>query len=155
MGPAELGGLLRRLAPALDALDAPWAVIGSGAQMILGLPIAECPDLDILTSEAAAERLETLWAPHRIPYTPKPGPFRSRFSRYGFPEGAAEVLGGLELATGEGWRRVEPGLVERRPFGGGSWPVPSPADQLRILAEFGRPKDLERAVRLEAFLAAG
>jgi hypothetical protein len=33
--------------------------------------------------------------------------------------------------------------------------IPSAEDQLRILRLFGRPKDLAKAARLEAWLAAG
>jgi hypothetical protein len=34
-------------------------------------------------------------------------------------------------------------------------PLPSAQEQLRILRLFGRPKDLDKAQRLEAWLAAG
>ena len=34
-------------------------------------------------------------------------------------------------------------------------PIPAAAEQLRILRLFGRPKDLAKAARLEAWLAAG
>lgn len=155
MTPAEVEALLGRLGPDLDALEAPWAIAGSGALLILGLPVDDCPDLDILTTVEGAARLETAWAGWReAGYAPDPAaPFRSRFSRYRTPEGAAEVMGDLKRPTPDGWRRVEAGRVERTPFGGRRWPVPSGPDQLRILREFGRPKDLAKAERLEAWLA--
>lgn len=153
--PAQVEALLERLGPDLTALDAPWVFIGSAALLVLGLPTEDCADLDILTTEAGAARLEGAWAAWREPdYRPDPAaPFRSRFSRYRTPEGAAEVMGELRLLTAEGWRPVEPGRVERRPFGKAAWPVPAAAEQLRILREFGRPKDLAKAARLEAWLA--
>lgn len=157
MSPAEVEALLRRLEPDLAALPEPWTVIGSAALMIAGLPVERCPDLDILTTAAGAARLEEAWAEWRDPaYAPDPASdFRSRFSRYGFPEGAAEVMGDLRLRTPGGWSAVEVRATEQRAFAGGRWPVPTPAEQLRILRSFGRPKDLAKAARLEAFLAAG
>jgi len=88
MSPPELHALLARLAPEL-AGRSDWMLIGSAALMILGAPIADCPDLDILTSEAGAWRLEAAWRAWRCAdYAPDPAaPFRSRFSRYHAPEG--------------------------------------------------------------------
>lgn len=155
--PAQVETLLRRLAPDLAAISEPWTIIGSAALMIVGLPVEDCPDLDILTTEAGAAGLETRWSVWRDPdYAPDPAAvFRSRFSRYGAPEGAVEVMGGLRLRTAAGWTPVEARVVERRLFAGVEVRVPAPAEQLRILREFGRPKDLAKATRLEAFLAAG
>lgn len=157
MSPAELEGLVRRLAPDLVGLDEPWTIIGSGALMIVGLPVEDCPDLDILTTAVGAERLERAWSPWRQgDYSPDPeAGFRSRFSRYLVPEGAVEVMGDLQLRSTEGWRPVTVRAVEMRRFAGVDLPLPAPAEQLRILREFGRPKDLAKAQRLEAWLAAG
>lgn len=157
MNVAELQALVRRLAPDLAVLDEPWTVIGSGALMMAGLPGADCPDLDILTTAAGAAALEAAWAEWRQgDYAPDPAAgFRSRFSRYQAPEGAIEVMGDLQLRTGEGWRPVTVRAIERRRFGGVDVALPTAAEQLRILREFGRPKDLAKAERLEAWLAAG
>lgn len=157
MSPAELEALVRRLAPELAQLAEPWAVIGSGALMIVGLPVTDCPDLDIVTTAAGAAALEAAWRDWRQgDYAPDPAAgFRSRFSRYLAPEGAIEVMGDLQLRTAKGWRPVVVGATERRRFGGLDVPLPTPAEQLRILREFGRPKDLAKAERLEAWLAAG
>lgn len=157
MSPAELEALVRRLAPDLARLSEPWAVIGSGALMMVGLPVEDCPDLDILTTGAGAAALEAAWRRWRDgDYAPDPDAgFRSRFSRYLAPEGAFEVMGDLELRTAAGWTPVTVRAVERRRFGGLDMPLPTPAEQLRILREFGRPKDLAKARRLEAWLAGG
>lgn len=157
MSPADLEALVRRLAPDLAGLAEPWTIIGSGALMMTGLPVAHCPDLDILTSAAGAARLEQAWRDWRqAEYAPDPAAaFRSRFSRYLAPEGAIEVMGDLELRTVGGWRPVTVRAVERRRFAGIDLPLPTPAEQLRILREFGRPKDLAKAQRLEAWLTAG
>jgi hypothetical protein len=157
MSPADVEALVRRLAPDLERLAEPWTIIGSGALMMVGLPVADCPDLDIVTTAAGAERLEGAWAAWRqAEYAPDPeAGFRSRFSRYLAPEGAVEVMGDLQLRTTEGWRPVAVGAVETRRFGGVALPLPTPSEQLRILREFGRPKDLAKAQRLEAWLTAG
>lgn len=157
MSPLELQALLQRLALDLHALDAPWAIIGSAALVIAGVPGLDCPDLDILTTRAGAEALERAWAMwRRDDYVPDPAaPFRSRFSRYGFPEGEAEVMGELEFRGQGGWSAVWPRALERRRFGEAAWPVPTLDEQIRILRLFGRPKDLAKAARLEAFRTGG
>jgi len=152
MTPAELGALLARLAPDLDTLGEPWSLIGSGALIIAGAPWPSCEDVDILTTEAGARALEAAWAGWRAgDYAPDPAaPFRSRFSRYDFRPGAAEVMGGLELRTAAGWAPVAVRELAPASFAGRTWPVPSLADQARILKSFGRPKDLEKAAFLQA-----
>lgn len=142
----ELAQLLDRLAPELDALAEPWCVIGSGALMIAGVDWPDCADLDILTTAAGALSLETAWAGWReADYAPDPqAPFRSRFSRYDFRPGAAEVMGDLEVKTSEGWARLT-AVSERQMFGGRAWPAPNLSEQARIFKLFGRPKDLEKA----------
>ena len=156
MTPGDLARLLGRLAPALEALDEPWVFIGSAALMILGLPLEDCADLDVLTTTTGAQRLERAWSAWRAAdYGPDPAaPFRSRFSRYEVDEGAFEVMGDLKLRTPRGWRPVWPEAIERRAFRGGLWPIPTAADQLRILRLFGRPKDLAKATWLERWLTA-
>lgn len=152
MSPDELGVLLHRLAPALDALTEPWSLIGSGALIVAGAAWPACDDADILTTETGAAALEQAWAGWRDPvYAPDPlAPFRSRFSRYDFAPGKAEVMGGLMLRAADGgWSAVEVRDLRPANFAGRAWPVPSLSDQARILKSFGRPKDLEKA----AFLA--
>ena len=154
MTPNDLERLLLRLAPALDALAEPWSLIGSAALIVAGSAWPACDDVDILTTEAGALALEVAWAGWRDPaYAPDPSArFRSRFSRYDFAPGKAEVMGGLMLRGPDGtWSPVEVWDLRPARFGGRDWPVPSLADQARILKRFGRPKDLEKA----AFLAGG
>lgn len=142
----ELETLLLRLTPDLDAHASSWTVIGSGALMLLGAPFERAADLDVVTSAAGARRLRDAWRGWLVSGEPtRPdGPFRSRdFARYETPWGPVEVMGGLCV-------HGEP-LVVRERVG----LIPSGPEQLRILRLFGRPKDLEKAVRLEAWLAAG
>ncbi|HEY0647792.1 hypothetical protein [Phenylobacterium sp.] len=143
MTAAELRELFERVVPDLDAFAAPWSLIGSGALILLGVPLEEAADLDVVTGVDGAGRLRSAWAGWLDAAEPKApdGPFRSEdFARYVTPWGPVEVMGGL---------RIRGRLLEMVA------PIPTSAEQLRILRLFGRPKDLERAARLEAWLAAG
>jgi hypothetical protein len=143
MRPAELQALFARVTPDLDAFAAPWALIGSGALILLGAPLEMANDLDVVTGVGGAGRLRAAWAQWLEPGEPKApdGPFRSDdFARYATPWGPVEVMGGL-------WVRGRAVQV--------SGPIPSAEEQLGLLRLFARPKDLEKAARLEAWLAAG
>jgi hypothetical protein len=146
MSPAEVRELLEGLAPDLDRLAAPYTVIGSGALILLGVPMDQAADLDVVTSVDGAGRLRAAWADWIAAGEAKApdGPFRSLdFARYETPLGPVEVMGGLIV-------RGEP-LVLGETVGA----IPTAAEQLRILRLFGRPKDLAKAATLEAWLAAG
>lgn len=143
MTPDDLRDLFQNAAPDLDAFAAPWAVIGSGALILIGVPLETAADLDVVTGVDGAARLRAAWADWREPGEAKApdGPFRSEdFARYATPWGPVEVMGGL---------KVRGRVLDV------AGPIPSAQEQLRILRLFGRPKDLDKAARLEAWLAAG
>ncbi|MBL8770051.1 MAG: hypothetical protein JNK30_01605 [Phenylobacterium sp.] len=143
MSPCELQNLFEHLAPDLDAFAAPWALIGSGALILLGAPLEGAADLDVVTGVEGAQRLRSAWAGWVEAGEAKApdGPFRSEdFARYATPWGPVEIMGGL---------RVRGRALDVR------GPIPSAEEQLRILRLFGRPKDLEKAALVEAWLAAG
>ncbi|MDB5452486.1 MAG: hypothetical protein JWO33_1064 [Caulobacteraceae bacterium] len=142
MNRAQLARLLAQLRPDIDAVGEPWCVIGSCALMIAKAPLADCPDLDILTTTAGAIALEAAWADRRDrAYAPDPAsPFRSRFSRYGFDLGAVEVMGDLTMNGA----LVTVQEIAAAPFGGMSVPIPILAEQARLFRLFGRPKDRAR-----------
>jgi hypothetical protein len=143
MTPTELRALFEHVAPDLDAFASSWSLIGSGALILLGAPLEEAADLDVVTGVDGAGRLRSAWAGWLEAADPKApdGPFQSQdFARYLTPWGPVEVMGGL---------KVRGRLLDV------SGPLPSAADQLRILKLFGRPKDLDKAALLEAWLAAG
>lgn len=151
MNSGQLAALLTALRPDIDAAGEPWCVIGSAALMIAQAPVSDCPDLDILTTMAGAVRLEAAWADRReAAYAPDTAsPFRSRFSRYGFDAGAVEVMGDLTFNGAP----VAVQEIAAAPFGGTKVPIPTLAEQARLLRLFGRPKDrskLEALLRLRS-----
>lgn len=143
MTPDDLRILFDNIVPDLDAMATPWMLIGSGALILLGVPLDEAADLDVVTTVDGARRLRAAWAAWQAPGEAKApdGPFRSEdFARYLTPWGPVEVMGGLKVRG----RAVDV-----------AGPIPSAQAQLSLLRLFGRPKDLDKAARLEAWLAAG
>ena len=142
---AGLRRLLERVTPDLDAHAEPWSLIGSGALILLGVPVGEAADLDVVTSSEGALRLRGAWRSWLMIGEAKApdGPFRSDdFARYETPWGPVEVMGGLRV-------RGTPLLIAARQP---DLPIPSAAEQLRILRLFGRPKDLTKASLLERWV---
>jgi hypothetical protein len=144
--PLQVIAVLARLRPALDATAQPWCLIGSAALMIAKVPIDRCPDIDVLTTGQGAAFLENAWAEQRQEtFAPDPAsPFRSRFSRYAFREGAVEVMGDLTFQDAP----VSVQEIAAAPFGGMRVPIPTLAEQARLLRLFGRPKDKARLALL-------
>jgi len=129
----------------------PWCLIGSAAALLAGAPV-NVADVDVLVSREDAERLMTLWASQREHvYEPASAErFRSHFARFRFPGMPVEVMGGLELNQGDGWKPVQAGKLTLVGLNGLAVPVPSIDDQIRILESFGREKDHQRASLLRA-----
>jgi hypothetical protein len=141
LSPGELRTLFENVAPHLDAFAAPWSLIGSGALILSGFPLEQAADLDVVTGVDGAGRLRSAWMAWLEPgHPPAPdGPFRSAdFARYATPWGPVEVMGGMKVRG----RTLEL-----------SGPIPPASEQLRLLRLLGRPKDLAKAARLEAWLA--
>jgi len=100
-----------------------------------------------------AEVLIALWHDRLdAAYLPVTGAdrFRSRFARFRFPGLPLELMGGLELHGPQGWQPVRVRETVRADCGGIAVPIPAPAEQVRLLQGFARPKDLQRAALLAA-----
>jgi hypothetical protein len=148
--PPALFVALTELVPELHVHCAePWCLIGSAAARLVGAEV-DVADVDVLVSRTDAETLATLWADRRdTTHAPADEDrFRSHFARFDFPGLPVEVMGGLELNQGEGWRPVSPGRLVLVGVQGVAVPVPSLDDQVRILESFGRDKDRARATAL-------
>jgi hypothetical protein len=133
----------------------PWCVIGSAAALLSGADIGVA-DVDVLVSTDDATRLMVLWASRReyVYEAADAERFRSHFARFRFPGLPVEVMGGLELNTGDGWKLVQAGRLTLVGLNGLAVPVPSIADQIRILDSFGREKDQRRAISLRALASS-
>jgi hypothetical protein len=126
----------------------PWVVIGSAAARLAGAEVTVA-DVDVLTSVRDARSLVGHWHARLLTTeASKDGDrFRSQFARFDFPV-EVEVMGGLELASPDGWNAVRVGATVTVDIDGLAVPVPALAEQVRLLESFDRPKDRERAARL-------
>lgn len=129
----------------------PWTLIGSGAAWLAGAAVTVA-DLDVLTSVRDAETLVEHWRARRDEAYAPPGEerFRSCFARFLFPELPVEVMGGLELCGEHGWEPVQVDGIVTLEVAGLAVPIPTVAEQIRVLESFGRPKDRKRAALLKA-----
>ena len=127
-----------------------WTLVGSAAAWLAGADVTVA-DLDVMTSTRDAEVLVEHWREHRDDmHVPADGArFRSRFARYGFPGLPVEVMGGLEWFGGNGWESVRIGEIVMVEVDGFALPIPAVAEQIRVLENFGRPKDQLRAAQLK------
>jgi len=133
----------------------PWTLIGSAAAWLAGAEVTVA-DLDVLTSAGDAQTLIGQWRTRRDASWIAEGSdrFRSRFARFGFPGMPVEVMGGLELCGANGWEPVQVGERVMVDVAGLAVPIPSLAEQVRILQGFGRPKDMRRAALLQSLFMA-
>ena len=151
-GDPGLAEVLAAVVPDLQQLCRDqWTLLGSAAARLVGAAVTVA-DLDVLTSARDADGLATHWADRRQPdHAPADGDrFRSRFARYRFPGLPVEVMGGLEVFGAEGWQPLDIRETVHVELAGLRVPVPSIAEQIRVLACFGRPKDHRRAALLQA-----
>lgn len=147
---ASLRRTLAACVPELQRCCAdPWVVIGSAAAWLAGAEVTVA-DVDVLTSVRDARAMIDHWQDRWLGTdNPKDGDrFRSHFARFDFPV-PVEVMGGLELASPGGWKAVHVEAVRPIAIDGTSVPVPTLAEQRRLLESFGRPKDRERVERLK------
>lgn len=129
----------------------PWTLIGSAAAALAGAPVTVA-DVDVSTSRRDAQTMADRWqARLDATYVPADGDrFRSWFARFRYPGLAVEVMGGLELFGATGWQAVRiDGIIDVN-IGGLTVPIPTVAEQLRVLRSFGRPKDRQRMTLLAA-----
>lgn len=128
----------------------PWTLIGSAAARLVGAEVAVA-DLDVLTSVRDAEAMIEHWRTWRDETHVPAGAerFRSRFARFLFPGLPVEVMGGLELFGERGWEPVQVNEIVTLDVGGLAIPIPTLAQQIRVLESFGRPNDRQRALLLK------
>jgi len=149
-----LGSLLAAITPDLrQACSDPWILIGSAAALLVGAEVVVA-DLDILTSVRDAEAMSETWHERLDGQHAPDGAdrFRSHFARFSFSSLPVEVMGGLEVMGIHGWDAVQINETITVICTGMAIPVPSIAEQMRVLKIFGRPKDLRRAALLQSLI---
>lgn len=151
---AQLQATLVLAVPELQACcrDA-WYLIGSAAAWLAGATVTVA-DVDVLTSRRDADVLVDHWQSRLLaPSGEGAERFRSRYARFAFPGLAVEVMGGLEVRGADGWSPVQVDDIVHAELAGLTLPIPTVAEQIRLLQRFGRPKDQQRAALLQLLCA--
>ncbi|MFB7882072.1 hypothetical protein [Brevundimonas diminuta] len=150
--PENLAATFDILASAATELQDPWWVFGGAGMALSGLSEWHVPDVDVMTSPRDARRLiETLHG--EAVEDPGEGLFRSQvFGQILTTPVPVEVMAKMDVRAGADWTPVI--FTTRQPIelDGGTLYVPTVAEQIEKCRLFGRPKDLQRAERLETLL---
>lgn len=132
-----------------DARD-PWWVIASAAVALHGADAGRVADVDVLLSEEDAARILPSMDID-VQSGPEHPDFRSSiFGTWTKPPLPVEFMAGFHYRLGSEWLRVEPQTRQLVAAGGVEVFVPCRTELRCLLERFGRPKDIERARRLEA-----
>lgn len=150
--PETLTATLELVVEAAADLQDPWWVFGGAAMALAGLEDQHVPDVDVMASPRDARRLiaalDGVVAPD-----PGEGLFRSRvFGQILTTPVPVDVMAEMDVRSGPDWSPV---LFETRmpvAVGDSIVFIPSVAEQIAVARQFGRPKDLQRAERLEKLI---
>jgi len=148
----DLVATLDIVAAAATGLQDPWWIFGGAAMALAGLDESHVPDVDIMASPRDARVL--IDALHgRVVQDPGEGLFRSEvFGQILTTPVPLDVMAKMDVRAGGDWTPVT--FHSRLPIdvGGALVFIPAVAEQIATCRLFGRPKDLERAMRLEALI---
>lgn len=145
----DLAATLEVLASAAHELRQPWWVFGGAAMVLAGLEGLATPDVDVMAAPQDARRLIAALG-GVIVEDPGHGLFRSRvFGKASATPVPIEVMADMDVRAGAEWTRVA--FATRLPIALDAGPVfiPTIDEQIATCRLFGRPKDLQRAARLE------
>lgn len=145
----DLAATLKVLASAARELRQPWWVFGGAAMVLAGLEGLATPDVDVMAAPQDARRLIAALG-GVIVEDPGHGLFRSRvFGKASATPVPIEVMAHMDVRAGAEWTRVA--FATRLPIALDAGPVfiPTIDEQIATCRLFGRPKDLQRAARLE------
>lgn len=150
--PEPLIATLDIVASAASDLRDPWWIYGGAAMTLAGLRDLHVPDVDILASPRDARALIEALHGH-LSEDPGEGVFRSHvFGQILTTPVPVDVMAEMDVRDGGDWTRV--GFQTRIPIDvdGATVFIPSVSEQIATCRLFGRPKDLERAARLESLI---
>ncbi|WP_421731282.1 hypothetical protein [Brevundimonas sp.] len=150
--PEDLIATLDILASAAAGLRDPWWIFGGAAMALAGLEDLHLPDVDVMASPRDARSLiEALHG--NLMEDPGQGLFRSQvFGQILTTPVPIDVMAEMDVRAGADWTRVD--FQSRMPVDleGATVFIPSVSEQIATARLFGRPKDLERALRLETLI---
>lgn len=134
------------IAAQLQEINSEFYIIGASAMILSNVEIGETSDIDILTTEMNASKLQYLLKAYMevAPKTKENDLFHSNFARFNLPLMDIEVMGNLQIKKNNIWQPVC--VQEYREVSVGKMIVriPTIGEQKRILSLFGREKDLKR-----------
>lgn len=143
--PAPLIETLGSVAAIMAKARDPWWIIASAAAALHGAKPITVADVDVLLSVADADRILPMLGIE--PYQGPPNPlFRSKMlAKWPAPPVPVDLMAGFEHRVGDVWHPVWPATRQAISIGTATIYVPERDELRRIIAGFGRPKDLERA----------
>ena len=130
----------------LQEIDSAFYVIGASAMILSDIEIGDTSDIDILTTDVNASKLQQLLKVYMeiAPETKEDDLFYSNFARFNLPLLDLEVMGNLQIKKNNIWQPVRVQGYRVIQIGELSVRVPTIEEHKRILSLFGREKDLKR-----------
>lgn len=150
--PADLLDTLAEVARLTAAANGSWWIFGGAAMRLYGARDIVPADVDVLLAPDAAK---AILIAEGIGQTSDGGSDRFRSQVYGTITKAPlpiDILGGFQVYHGADWRPVLLTSIERIILPFGTIQVPTLPELIAITRQLGRPKDFDRAQRLEALL---
>ena len=143
--PMSLIETLGSVAAIMETAREPWWIIASAAAALHGANPITVADVDVLLSVEDAHRVLPVLGIE--PYRGPPNPlFRSEvLAKWPAPPVPVDLMAGFEHRIGDSWHPVQPVTRQAITIGAATVYVPERDELRRIIAGFGRPKDLERA----------
>lgn len=143
--PAPLVETFASVAAIMEEARDPWWIIASAAAALHGAKPITVADVDVLLSVADIGRILPLIGVEPYPAPPNPL-FRSEvLAKWPMPPVPVDLMAGFEHRVGDTWHLVQPATRLAITIGKTTVYVPERDELRRIIAGFGRPKDLERA----------
>lgn len=150
--PDALEDTLRILVPATEDFADPWWIFGGAAMILAGLDELQSPDVDVMASPRDALRLIAALG-GRPAEDPGEGRFRSRvFGQILTTPMPIDIMAGMDVRASGDWTPVRFETHIPVTTDGGVVHIPSVREQIDVCRLFGRPKDLQRAERLEELI---
>ncbi len=142
----KISQTLVSIATKLQEINSEFFVIGASAMILSDIEIGETSDIDILTTEVNAYKLQRLLKVYMEinPETKENDLFHSNFARFKLPLMDIEVMGNLQIRKNNSWEPVWVQEYREVSIGEIIVRIPTIEEQKRILSLFGREKDLRR-----------